>query len=81
MLSEQVAALEQENTCLSRMVDTLGEELAAAKANTGAEEVLALVGQMAEAWEPKFDVLPDGIQEIIRAYRRWEKGEGKSEGD
>jgi len=74
MLSEQVADLEQENARLSRLVDTLGEELAAAKTNTGAEEVLVLVGQMANAWEPRFDVLPDGIQAIIRAHRKWEKG-------
>ena len=74
-VSEYILTVEQENTRLSRLVDTMGEELAAAKANTGAEEVLALVGQMANAWEPRFDVLPDGIQAIIRAYRVWEKGE------
>ena len=68
-VSEYILTVEQENTRLSRLVDAMGEELAAAKANTGAEEVLALVGQMANAWEPRFDVLPDGIQAIIRAYR------------
>jgi hypothetical protein len=74
-ISEYILTLEQENSRLSRLVDTMGEKMETAKQNPGVEEVLALVGKMANAWEPRFDVLPDGIQAIIRAYRKWEKGE------
>lgn len=71
-ISEQVAALEQENERLSPLVDAMETTRA-----TDAEEVLTLVGRMADAWENKKS-LPDGIQEIIRAYRRWEKEAGNA---
>lgn len=78
-ISEYILTLEQENSRLSRLVDTMGEKMEAAKQNPGVEEVLALVGKMANAWEPHFDSLQDGIQEIIRTYRRYENGEGERE--
>jgi hypothetical protein len=42
--------------------------------------VIDLVGLMVQKWSPFFDRLPDGEQEIIRAYQRAMKGEKKSEG-
>lgn len=76
-ISDYIKELEEQNQRLQNMIDTMGEELDKCKhtpaISTEAQEVIDLVGQMARAWEIKFDVLPDGIQELIWAYRRYQE--------
>lgn len=76
-ISDYIKDLEDQNQRLQNMIDTMGEELEKYRhspaVSTEAQEVVDLVGQMARAWAPKFDVLPDGIQELIRAYRRYQE--------
>jgi hypothetical protein len=83
-LSEQVAALEQENISLSNLVDTMGEELEKLKKNppVGEKEklkdrLIELVAPDIERLAPYKDTIIEKNARILRAYLELfpEKGE------
>ena len=86
-LSEQVAALEQENERLSRLVDAMGEELEALKQMEQAKDYLIdlLVPEIIWAEENLKSMGPkqrERVTEIVAVYRTLRPKEGdKSEGD
>lgn len=73
---------EKEISKLERSVDNLIEVLQEKQATIDRiTPVYEMVGDMTKAWEPRFDTLLYCIQELIRTYRRAEKGEKKDENE
>ena len=91
-LSEQVAALEQENERLSRLVDTLAEELEALKQNPPAREPEEAKDYLIDLFAPDIiwaeenlkgmgEKQRERITELIAAYRAVRPKEGKANAD
>ena len=91
-LSEQVAALEQENERLSRLADTLAEELKALKQNPPAREpeeakdylIDLLVPEIIWAEENLKSMGPkqrERVTEIVAVYRTLRPKEGEANAD
>lgn len=71
---------EQIKEALNSLIEQKNQEIKRLQAEVDRwRPVIDLVGLMVQKWSPFFDRLPDGEQEIIRAYQRAMKGEKASE--
>lgn len=69
-LSQQVAALERENERLSRLVDSLTEQI---ESQNILQQIADVVGNSKEKWRGHYETLPSDLQELIKLHDRYEK--------
>lgn len=71
----KIAVLTEENDIQRASIQELSRRVSEGQLTYEQQYLLDLVGQMAEGYRPRFDLLPDGLQEIIRAYDKTLKKE------
>lgn len=69
-LSDLVADLERENERLSRLVDSLTEQI---ESQNILQQIADVVGNSKEKWRGHYETLPSDLQELIKLHDRYQK--------